>query len=604
MRRILALSALVAITAGLLPAGIFAASADVRITEIMYDASGADTGREWVELWNGGNDAVTIVGGSGAGSWRFNDGANHTFTATAAQGTLTLSSGEFLIISANPDTFLLDHPGFSGNLVKSSFSLGNTSEILFLRIETAGTPWSEVSYTNSLAAGNGKTLEWNRDTGAWSESADVGGTPGNFPTGNSAPPPPPETPPATEPPPPPAPQEQIQITENTSQPSYDLTADLRISEFFPDPAGSDMEEWIEIWNPMSRPADLSGWKVDDAEGGSNPFEFPAGSEILPGAYLLLPRRQTSLQLNNDADSARLIRPDGVLKDEVAYGDAPEGSSYAKDGIAWKWTASPMPGAENVFPKQETSDKRQDTGNDNQEMATQEPVTENSESKAEKKESGIKNQAFVFEGVVTVSPGVFGTQYFYAENKSRGLQIYMYKKDFPDLPPGTRIRASGVMGVAYGEDRLKLSAKDDIVILGEEEILPEESAFEDLSDSQIGRLVMVSGEAIDKSKSGFILAEEDKELEIVWKKGAGNMPDVFPGDTLKVAGIVQKTKDGFRILPRGADDIEVTKKAEVMDSESEQKRFGFNPLVFAVAPLLALGAAFGIKKLGKKQEVGE
>lgn len=610
MRKIPALSMFLAITTILMPVSVFAAPQDMRITEIMYDASGADTGHEWVELWNGGSEPVTIVGGSGAGSWRFNDGTNHTFVATPAQGILTLSPGEFLIVSANADTFLTDHLGFSGNLVKSSFSLGNTSEALFLRIETAGAPWSEVPYSSTQGAnGNGKTLEWNRDIGAWGESADVGGTPGKFGTSGSTPPPP-ETTPAPEPTAGSENQEsgiksQEPTTEN-NQPSYDLTADLRITEFLPDPTGSDMEEWIEIWNPMSRTVYLTGWKIDDAEGGSNPFTFPAQSELAPGAYALLPRRQTSLQLNNDLDSVRLIRPDGTVKDEVAYGEASEGSSYAKDGIIWKWTASPTPGAENVFPRQETGNMKQDTSDKNQETVTENQGASDKaqETKVEKKESRIKNQAFTFEGVVTVLPGVFGTQYFYAQSEARGLQIYMYKKDFPKLEVGTRIGVSGIMGVAYGEDRLKLSAKDDIAILGEEEIAPEELTFEDLNDSKIGKIVSVSGDVIDKSKSGFTIAEEEAELEIAWKKGAGDVPDVFSGDAVKVAGIVQKNKDGFRILPRGVDDVEIIKKSDFAASGSvEKEKSGLNPLVYMAIPLLAFGAAFGVKRFSKKREAG-
>ena len=214
----------------LFPAAVYAGATDVRITEIMYDPAGGDgvSGgngheHEWMELWNGGNDSVTIVSGSGASGWRFSDGSNHTFTSPPALGSLALAPGDFLIISAKTETFLADYSSFSGNLVKVSFSLGNTlddsSETLFLRIGTSGTPWSEVSYTRSQGGNNnGKTLEWNRETLAWSESANVGGSPGNFGAPAAAPPPPPpapaETPaPELDAPPPPEP------TAETAPPS-------------------------------------------------------------------------------------------------------------------------------------------------------------------------------------------------------------------------------------------------------------------------------------------------------------------------------------------------------------------------------------------------
>ncbi len=606
------------------PAAVYAGATDVHITEIMYNAVGTGTSHEWAELWNGGSEPVTIVGGRSAIGWRFYDGGNHIFGTTPVQGSLTLLPGDFLILSVASNIFLADHPDFTGNLVEVSLDFKKTSGTLFLRIDTDGTPWGEATYSNAQGAnGNGKTLEWNRATNAWSESANVGGSPGSFGATPNVPTPAPEPQPAPEPNPAPPLEEQSQQTANSLQPtadslqqSYDLTADLKISEFLPNPAGSDMEEWIEIYNPMDRVADLTGWKVDDSEGGSNPYEFPSGSQIQPGAYEIFSRKLTSLQLNNDLDSVRLIRPDGTIKDEVAYGEAPEGQSYAKDGIVWKWTESLTPGAENVFP-QPTADSQSPQGGtpfagqptagsvqptDGSE--NQEAVAENQESPKKQTKSSNKNQKFTFEGVVTVLPGVFGTQYFYAQNQSRGLQIYMNKKDFPSMEVGTKIRASGVMGAAYGEDRLKLSSKDDIVVWGEGEIAPEELAPEELNDSKIGKLVLVSGEAVDSGKSGFTLASGDSEFEIVWKKGAGDMPDVFPGDEVKIAGIVQKNKKTFKILPRGAEDVETIKKAGNVSLEKRKKeKPGLNPLVYVFAPLFAAGMAMGVKRLGKKRELG-
>lgn len=200
------------------------------------------------------------------------------------------------------------------------------------------------------------------------------------------------------------------------------------------------------------------------------------------------------------------------------------------------------------------------------------------------------------------PGVFATQYFYAQNEERGLQVYMHKKDFPPLEPGTRIRASGILGAAYGEDRLKLSVKDDIVVLGAGEIAPEEFMLEELDDSKIGRLVLISGDVIDKSKNGFTLAEEDLELQIVWKPGAGEMPDIFPGDMVNVSGVIQKSNNRFKILPRSANDIEIIKESEMPSAASlpaAGSSPGINPLVYLFAPLLAIGLGFGVKRLCKK-----
>lgn len=610
-----------------LPTVAHAASTDVRITEIMYDAPGSDTGHEWVEFWNGGFDSVTIVGGSGSGSWRFNDGANHTFSTTPARGSLTLARADFLIISSNTDTFLTDHPNFSGNLVKVSFSLGNTSETLLLRIETNGTPWGEITYTNSLAAGNGKTLEWNQTTNLWQESATSGGTPGSFPITNNTPPPTPEPAPEPEPSPPPGEEPSIslqptaesdqqtsqqlpqsgipfegQTAENVSN-NYDLTADLRISEFFPDPSGSDTEEWIEIWNPMSRAADLTGWKIDDSEGGSNSYKFPAGAQIQPGAYEVFARRLTGLQLNNELDSVRLFRSDGTIKDEVVYGESPEGRSYAKDEIVWKWTSISTPGLANQFPTQVVNNNSEVSASEILEIKNISP-SKNFTTKA--KEVKIKKSGVIsFEGIVTVLPGVLGTQIFYAQNDSRGLQIYMNSKDFPGLELGTKIVVRGILGIAYGEERLKIKAKEDIQILGQvDEIEAQEMRIEDLNDEDVGELILIKGEAVDAGRGKIIVVHEDgdDELGIIWKDGAGDMPEVFPGDKINVTGILKKTKKSFQILPRDEEDliVEAKKREEAVALNRSHRRSWF---VYAFgAASVFLSAGIIVQKRNKKSSV--
>ncbi len=88
------------------------ALADISITEVMYDVSGSDTGREWVEFKNTGSSEVTITAGGTNAAWRFSDGSQHTLTLIS--GSLTLAAGAFAVIADNATTFLTDWPSFSG----------------------------------------------------------------------------------------------------------------------------------------------------------------------------------------------------------------------------------------------------------------------------------------------------------------------------------------------------------------------------------------------------------------------------------------------------------------------------------------------------------
>lgn len=124
---------------------------------------------------------------------------------------------------------------------------------------------------------------------------------------------------------------------------------VRISEFIPDPTGKDEEgEWIELENTMSENVSLCGWELDDFDGGSKPF-FLDTFVIPPKGFLLLPRRETKIALNNSDDSVRLFQPGGNLIEEISYGKSEDGESYAlrSDGI-FVWTPFPTPGSSNRF----------------------------------------------------------------------------------------------------------------------------------------------------------------------------------------------------------------------------------------------------------------
>ena len=144
------------------------ASAQVVITEIMYDLEGSDSGREWIEMYNSSSEPVTINGGtSGQDSWRvYHKSAsgvesNKTFAAEAYQGTMTLAPNGYAVVVQNGDSFKNDHPDYGGSiLVASAMSLANSSMTVGLRLGSSGIPWSIVEYISDLGAnGDGKSLQ-------------------------------------------------------------------------------------------------------------------------------------------------------------------------------------------------------------------------------------------------------------------------------------------------------------------------------------------------------------------------------------------------------------------------------------------------------------
>lgn len=124
------------------------------------------------------------------------------------------------------------------------------------------------------------------------------------------------------------------------------TPDLRLSELFPDPSGTDAEqEFIEIQNDGDADAALDGWRLLSASGRSFALAGPIGAR----ARMAFLYAETKIPLVNTGTTLTLLDPSGATKDVVTYGPAKEGRAYARsDQGDWRWTSTPTPGAENAF----------------------------------------------------------------------------------------------------------------------------------------------------------------------------------------------------------------------------------------------------------------
>jgi plastocyanin len=127
--------------------------AKIVITEIMYDPSGTDTGREWIEIYNDGSGPVDM-----ATLRFFENNVAHTMKAHNAPAALLLAD-TYAIVADNPEKFLIDYPTYAGLLIDSAFSLNNTGEPLSIQTVDAIVD-STVTYSVEWgAAGNGNSLQ-------------------------------------------------------------------------------------------------------------------------------------------------------------------------------------------------------------------------------------------------------------------------------------------------------------------------------------------------------------------------------------------------------------------------------------------------------------
>jgi len=130
------------------------ANAQIVINEIMYDIEGSDDGREWIEIWNNGNEDVDLTG------WKFNDGSSHNLNEppkNGGQGSLIIGAGSFAILSGDAELFRSEHPSFNGTVIDTVMSLGNTTDTLSLINEAEV---DSATYNKEMGAnGDGNSLQ-------------------------------------------------------------------------------------------------------------------------------------------------------------------------------------------------------------------------------------------------------------------------------------------------------------------------------------------------------------------------------------------------------------------------------------------------------------
>lgn len=151
--------------------------------------------------------------------------------------------------------------------------------------------------------------------------------------------------------------------EPTLSPTPSLTAtavpgQVYINEFLPAPASDwdssgaadQNDEWVELYNANDFEVDVSGWQLDDVEGGgSTPFRLATGTLLSPRGMVVLYRGETGIALNQTNDDVRLLAPNGAEVDKISYKSSEPDASWARipDGAAYfALDCPPTPGTSN------------------------------------------------------------------------------------------------------------------------------------------------------------------------------------------------------------------------------------------------------------------
>ena len=345
-----------------------------------------------------------------------------------------------------------------------------------------------------------------------------------------------------------------------------------INEILPRPSDNETEnEFIELKNLSTSTIDLAGWYLSD--NAKRRFIIKASTSstttIPASGFLTIKRSQSHIVLNNSGlESVKLYDPELTLIDLVEYrGPVEANYAYARyeDGN-YDWTSAPTPNTENIFPE--------DIVDESDDSTTETPITKTSVKKTStaKKSTGGNfistnlenirdldtNQKVIVTGIVSVVPGVLGTQIFYLSGS--GIQIYCYKKDFPELKEGNKIQVSGTLvKTASSEARIKITTKQDIKVLETtaQPVMPHELKDEINLEDWEGSLVKISGQLIEIKSNSLFIDTGDQELEVYIKPSTGiSKSNLVDGSQITITGIVTKSSNNYRIMPRYQSDIEV------------------------------------------------
>ncbi|MFH0814618.1 MAG: lamin tail domain-containing protein, partial [Candidatus Falkowbacteria bacterium] len=309
---------------------------------------------------------------------------------------------------------------------------------------------------------------------------------------------------------------------------------LVVNEILPDPDGDDAEEWIEIYNTGAVPVNLYKWQIDDIDGGSKPYTVDEPLIIQALGYVVFSRKQTLIILNNDKDSSRLIDPAGKVVSSINYTNPPVGQSFAR------------------FP---TGPAR---------------LADASSKRA-----------------------VGGASWQWSAKTTAGLPLSGAANELP--APVVVKKSVSLVKTAYAQSAFAKATADKSAVT---KVMADKSAVtkvmaDKVDAALVGKLVMMSGEIVDKSGRKIYLADDSGEAAIYFptKLSDVNLAMFGLGDKASATGIVKKYKDELRIVARSAQDLVVTEKnvaAAKLFSNNQPRKIGWVAWLIAFCMAAAAG----------------
>lgn len=370
------------------------------------------------------------------------------------------------------------------------------------------------------------------------------------------------------------------------------TSGIGISELTPNPVGSDEAEYIELMNLTDQPKTIEAWTIADASGKT--YTIPPTSFEAHG-YVVLPRANTGIVLNNTTDSVTLKNSVGDTVDNVMYTGSKEGFAYAKNTHhEWAWTNTPTPGNANVFSSVASSIANGGAASQNRlgiGISTFATIR-----------TFPKGKSVRVSGTVLAVPGTWSSQTMTIVEEKTGetLSLFLSNKQFPELKEGDVVVVQGMVSEVQGVKRVNAKKTSDIVHTGTSLLTPRDLGTALDAKKYLGHFVRLTGEVTSVSKQNFFL-EAQGEMSVIYRGALlGTHDDVRIGDRVTVTGVITTQQDHAVLLPRKKEDI-VRQNADntqkELDSDAGPRPSTDAPAVATGASLVTLlAAAFGRARL--------
>lgn len=321
---------------------------------------------------------------------------------------------------------------------------------------------------------------------------------------------------------------------------------VRVSELLPRPPKGE-DEWIELHNTSDEPADLSGWRLDDAEGGSAPHELPCGTVLPPDGYAVFLKTVTRLALNDDLDEVRLLTPEMAVVDLVAYRGARLNESFALTGDGWLWTVTSTPGRNNIVP-----------GPAEAAAPIVSPATADIIAVPTAGQTGQATTDGAVTGTVTLGTGVIGPHTFVLATDA-GEAVFVKSAD-AEVRTGSFVTVVGTSR-SYGI-RTWLTAKTVLTDPKTVQIAYADMMLGELDDSSDGLPMSVSGIVESVGAVSFRLSDPDSDATVRIRLPHGSAPTgIARGATVHARGVVRWQGKSAELLLESPKQLTVARKPD-------------------------------------------